>query len=83
MYALADIALVTPLIDGKRENAGLLILSEFAGAAEELFGALLVNPYDAWAVAETLSAALTMPTEVRQARNQEIREHIVRCDAEH
>jgi trehalose 6-phosphate synthase/phosphatase len=92
MYALADIAFVTPLIDGmnlvakeylacQRENAGLLILSEFAGSAEELFGALLVNPYDARAVAETLSAALEMPKEARQARNQAMRKHVVRCDA--
>ena len=69
LYALADIALVTPLIDGmnlvakefiacQRENAGLLILSEFAGAAEELFNALLVNPYDSAAVAGTLTYAL-------------------------
>ena len=65
LYALADVALVTPLIDGmnlvakefiacQRENAGLLILSEFAGAAEELFNALFVNPYDSDAVARTL-----------------------------
>jgi trehalose 6-phosphate synthase/phosphatase len=63
LYALADIGLVTPLIDGmnlakefiacQRENAGVLILSEFAGAAEELFNALLVNPYDSAPVAGT------------------------------
>ena len=58
LYAIADVGIVTPLIDGmnlvakefvvcQRENAGVLILSEFAGAAEELFNALLVNPYDA------------------------------------
>ena len=41
----------------QRENAGLLILSEFAGAAEELFNALLVNPYDSAAVAGTLTDA--------------------------
>jgi trehalose 6-phosphate synthase/phosphatase len=57
LYAIADVAIVTPLIDGmnlvakefvvcQRENAGALILSEFAGAAEELFNAFLVNPYD-------------------------------------
>jgi trehalose-6-phosphate synthase len=57
LYAIADVAIVTPLIDGmnlvakefvvcQRENAGSLILSEFAGAAEELFNAFLVNPYD-------------------------------------
>ena len=94
MYALADIALVTPLIDGmnlvakeylvcQRENTGLLILSEFAGAAEELFGAFRVNPYDAGAVADTLSAALAMPTEARQTRNQAMREYIIRYDAQH
>jgi trehalose 6-phosphate synthase/phosphatase len=94
MYALADIALVTPLIDGmnlvakeylvcQRENTGLLILSEFAGAAEELFGAFRVNPYDAGAVADTLSAALAMPTEARQTLNQAMREYIIRYDAQH
>ena len=94
MYSLADVALVTPLIDGmnlvakeylacQRENTGLLILSEFAGAAEELFSALLVNPYDARAVAETLSVALTLPLEARRARNQNVRERVMHYDARH
>jgi trehalose-6-phosphate synthase len=42
------------------QRPGLLILSEFAGAAVELHGALLVNPYDANAMSETLYQALTM-----------------------
>jgi trehalose 6-phosphate synthase/phosphatase len=94
MYALADIALITPLIDGmnlvakeyvacQREDSGLLILSEFAGAAEELFGAVSVNPYDARAVAETLSAALMLSTEARRARNKGMREYVIHCDARH
>jgi trehalose 6-phosphate synthase/phosphatase len=94
MYALADVALVTPLIDGmnlvakeylacQRENSGLLILSKFAGAAEELFDALLVNPYDAPAVAETLSAALALPVKERRMRNQAMRERVMRYDAQH
>ena len=94
LYALADIALVTPLIDGmnlvakefiacQRENAGLLILSEFAGAAEELFNALLVNPYDSAAVAGTLTDALTLPTEERRNRILPMRERIIRYDARH
>jgi trehalose 6-phosphate synthase/phosphatase len=94
LYALADIALVTPLIDGmnlvakefiacQRENAGLLILSEFAGAAEELFNALLVNPYDSAAVAVTLTDALTLPTEERRNRILPMRERIIRFDARH
>ncbi len=94
LYALADIALVTPLIDGmnlvakefiacQRENAGLLILSEFAGAAEELFNALLVNPYDSAAVAGTLTDALALPTEERRNRILPMRERVMRYDARH
>src|ERR1700722_6144785 len=94
LYALADIALVTPLIDGmnlvakefiacQRENAGLLILSEFAGAAEELFNALLVNPYDSAAVAGTLIEALAMPTEEKRDRILPMRERVMRYDARH
>ena len=72
-YAAAGIAWITPLRDGLNLVAkeyvatrhalgrpGVLILSEFAGAAVELHGALLVNPYDAKAMSETLYQALTM-----------------------
>jgi trehalose 6-phosphate synthase/phosphatase len=94
LYALADIALVTPLIDGmnlvakefiacQRENPGLLILSEFAGAAEELFNALLVNPYDSAAVAGTLTQALALSPEEKQDRMRPMRERVIRYDARH
>jgi trehalose 6-phosphate synthase/phosphatase len=94
LYALADVALVTPLIDGmnlvakefiacQRENAGLLILSEFAGAAEELFNALFVNPYDSDAVAATLIDALGRPVEQRRSGIQAMRERVIRYDAQH
>ena len=94
LYALADVALVTPLIDGmnlvakefiacQRENAGLLILSEFAGAAEELFNALFVNPYDSDAVAATLIHALRRPVEQRRSGIQAMRERVIRYDAQH
>jgi trehalose 6-phosphate synthase/phosphatase len=94
LYALADIALVTPLIDGmnlvakefvacQRDNAGLLILSEFAGAAEELFNAFLVNPYDSTAVAGTLIDALALPVEERRNRILPMRERVMRYDARH
>jgi trehalose 6-phosphate synthase len=70
-YVAADVMLVTPLRDGMnlvakeyvachRNRAGVLVLSEFAGAAEQLKSALLVNPYDVDAVAETLRVATTM-----------------------
>jgi trehalose 6-phosphate synthase/phosphatase len=94
LYALADTALVTPLIDGmnlvakefiacQQENPGLLILSEFAGAAEELFNAFLVNPYDSSAVAETLMEALALPADERKQRISPMREHVLRYDAKH
>ena len=94
LYALADVALVTPLIDGmnlvakefiacQRENAGLLILSEFAGAAEELFNALFVNPYDSDGVAATLVDALGTPIEQRRSGIQAMRERVIRYDAQH
>ena len=72
-YAACGIAWITPLRDGLNLVAkeyvatrhavgrpGVLILSEFAGAAVELHGALLVNPYDANAMSETLYQALSM-----------------------
>ncbi len=93
LYSIADAAVVTPLIDGmnlvakeylacQRDGAGPLILSEFAGAAEELFNALLVNPYDTQAVAESITRALAMPPEERRARNTPMRERVMTFDAQ-
>lgn len=83
--------LVTPLRDGMNLVAkeyvvaqdpgdpGVLVLSRFAGAAEQLKEALLVNPYDTHGTAEVLQQALQMPLEERQRRHQQllarIREH--------
>jgi glucosylglycerol-phosphate synthase len=72
-YAACDVAWITPLRDGLNLVAkefvatkkvtgttGVLILSEFAGAAVELHGALLTNPYDANSMSKVLHQALTM-----------------------
>jgi trehalose 6-phosphate synthase/phosphatase len=78
-YAAADIALLTPLRDGMNLVAkeyiashpnqdGMLILSEFAGAAEELPEALLVNPYDIDQIAARIKEALTMPDALKKER---------------
>jgi trehalose 6-phosphate synthase/phosphatase len=94
LYTLADVAIVTPLIDGmnlvakefiacQREASGVLILSEFAGAAEEMFNAFLVNPYDAQIVADTIRTALVLPIEERRRRNLPMRERVIRFDARH
>lgn len=80
-YRAADVAVVTPLRDGMNlvakefvaaqdpEDPGVLVLSQFAGAASELGGgALLVNPHDTDGVAGALRRALEMPLEERQER---------------
>jgi trehalose 6-phosphate synthase len=80
--AVSRVALVTPLRDGMNlvakeyiatqdpENPGVLILSLLAGAANELDGALQVNPYDTDGVAEALAQALSMPLDERRDRWQ-------------
>lgn len=87
-YRACDIALITPLKDGMNlvckeycacslEDDGVLILSEFAGAADELSdGALLVNPYDIDAVADTIHRAVTMPMKERTERMRRLRAQI-------
>lgn len=93
LYALADVALVTPLIDGmnlvakeyiaaKRDRPGVLILSEFAGAAEELFNALIVNPYDPASLAHSLERALDMSTDEMRRRMEPMRQRVMKFDAQ-
>jgi trehalose 6-phosphate synthase len=84
-YRAADIALITPLKDGMNlvckeycaaqvEEQGILILSEFAGAAYQLReGALLVNPYDFEGVGQTIRAALDMTADERRLRMRLLR----------
>lgn len=79
-YRAADVALVTPVKDGMNLVAkefcaasvagrGVLVLSEFAGAAAELApGALIVNPHDAAGTAEAIHRALSMPPEEQEKR---------------
>ncbi len=63
------------------DDPGVLVLSRFAGAADELEGAIIVNPYDLEAVAEAMHLGLTMPLEERQDRWRrlfaQIKEHDV------
>lgn len=84
---MADSAVVTPLHDGMNlvakeyvaactDGDGVLVLSTFAGAAKELEGALMVNPYDAQQVAQAISRAVHMPAAERRARMQAMRDQI-------
>jgi trehalose 6-phosphate synthase/phosphatase len=92
-YQAADIALLTPLRDGMNLVAkefvashpaddAVLILSEFAGAAEELTDALLVNPYDPDSISDSIRAALEMRPEARAQRMHASREKIRRNNLE-
>jgi trehalose 6-phosphate synthase len=54
------------------DDPGVLVLSRFAGAAQELDGALIVNPVDIDGMAEALATALSMPLAARQARYRDM-----------
>jgi trehalose 6-phosphate synthase/phosphatase len=92
IYRAADVALITCLKDGmnlvakeycaaKNEANGVLVLSEFAGAAPELrVGAILVNPNDEVGVAAALKQALEMTQEERKRRMLRLRHQIRQAD---
>lgn len=95
VFRYSDVGLVTPLRDGMNlvakefvaaqdpANPGVLVLSQFAGAANELTSALIVNPYDRDEVAAVLDRALTMPLAERISRHAEMLEVIVKNDINH
>jgi trehalose 6-phosphate synthase/phosphatase len=84
-YRLADIALITPGRDGMNliakeyvasqvDMKGVLILSEFAGAAGEMTEALLVNPYDIETVSETIYRAIKMSSKEKRERMEKMQD---------
>lgn len=95
LYRLADICLVTPLRDGMNlvakefiaaqdpDDPGVLVLSRFAGAAQELDGAILVNPYDIEAVGYAIAQGLSMPVEARRERFLPMLKRIEEHDISH
>jgi trehalose 6-phosphate synthase len=92
---LSRIGLVTPLRDGmnlvakeyvaaqSEEDPGVLVLSRFAGAADDMEGALIVNPYDVEAVAEAMHQGLVMPLDERQDRRRRLIAHVKEHDIVH
>ncbi len=91
LYVKADIALVSPVRDGmnlvskeyiasKTDNTGVLILSEMAGAAKELYDAIIINPHDRGGVAAAIYAALTMPEEEQSRRMETMRKTVSQFD---
>ena len=91
LYRAADVMVVTPPRDGMNLVAkefvacrvkidGVLVLSEFAGAARELDRALLVNPFDIDGTTAALEQAIEMPGEEQRARMLIMRRHLFRHD---
>ncbi len=95
VFRYSDVGLVTPLRDGMNlvakeyvaaqdpANPGVLVLSQFAGAANELTSALIVNPYDRDEVATAMNRALVMPLTERVSRHAEMLEVIKKNDIYH
>ena len=95
MYRASDVVLVTPLKDGMNlvakeycasrfSNNGALVLSEFAGAADELGEyAFLVNPYDIDGVAKSLALALASARDEKHVRMANMRDIIKQSDVYH
>ena len=89
LYSMADVAWVTPLRDGmnlvskeyvacKQDGNGALVLSEFAGAAEDLGEAFMVNPHDQAGAAELLKKVLALPLDERRERMQALHDRVLR-----
>ena len=90
-YRAADVMVVSPLRDGmnlvakefvatRRDESGVLVLSEFTGAADELTEALLVDPTDLLAMKRAFMVAATMSPEEQQRRMHALRETVFHRD---
>ena len=93
LYRTGDVMLVTPLRDGmnlvakeyvttRLDGDGVLVLSEFAGAADELTDAVLVNPHDEKALREAIVTAVEMHRHERRARMARLREVVRGSDVQ-
>jgi len=93
LFRGSEVGLVTPLRDGMNlvakeyiaaqdeNDPGVLVLSRFAGAAEDLEEALIVNPYDIDDIAHALEQALTMPLDERRSRHKALFKRVCERDA--
>ncbi|MCP5495099.1 MAG: bifunctional alpha,alpha-trehalose-phosphate synthase (UDP-forming)/trehalose-phosphatase [Leptospiraceae bacterium] len=93
LYNVSDAILVTPLRDGmnlvakeyvasRYDKTGMLILSEMAGAAEELGEAIIINPNDLFALADAIKQAIEMPMEEQIRRNTILQKRLARYNVE-
>ena len=91
LYLAADVMLVTAMRDGMNlvckeyvatrvDNTGALVLSEFAGAAETMGDALMVNPYDIDGLKLAIERAVNMPVEEQNRRMSLLRQSVIDSD---
>ncbi len=88
-YRMSDVSLITPLRDGMnlvakeyvaslKDGKGMLILSEFAGAAKELSETIIINPNNVSEIADAIYEALNMPEEDQIHRNEQMQKRLKR-----
>jgi trehalose 6-phosphate synthase len=93
LYLAADVMLVTALRDGMNlvakeyvasrfDDDGVLVLSEFAGASDELVRAVLVNPHDIDGLKDAIVTAIEMPQRERESRMRYLRKRVFANDVE-
>lgn len=91
LYRMADFALVSSVYDGMNlvakeyvaaqvRETGVLLVSQMAGAAEELPGAIVINPYETEGMAEAMKVALEMPSDERGRRMRRMRSYLATHD---
>lgn len=92
LYAASDVCLVSSTRDGmnlvsyeyisaQKENHGVLILSEFAGAAQSLNGSIIVNPWNTEELANAIHEAVTMPDDIRKVNHQKLYRYVTKYTA--
>jgi len=93
LYLAADVMLVTALRDGmnlvakeyvaaRSDEGGVLVLSEFTGAADELTSALLVNPHDIDGLKDAITTAIRMDTRHQRKRMRKLRRRVLQHDVQ-
>ncbi|KAI0267741.1 alpha-trehalose-phosphate synthase TPS1 subunit [Gloeopeniophorella convolvens] len=92
LYAVSDVCLVSSTRDGmnlvsyeyiacQQERQGVMILSEFAGAAQSLNGSIVVNPWDSQQVADAIHEAVTLPAEARAENHRKLFKYVTKYSA--
>ncbi|ORY16494.1 hypothetical protein LY90DRAFT_517741 [Neocallimastix californiae] len=94
LYAISDACIVTSTRDGmnlvsfeyiscQEEKKGVLILSEFAGAAQSLLGSIVINPWNSEDISNAIYKALTMPEDVREKNHEQQFKYVQKYTAAH